>query len=340
MRFTSDNTATVSPEILSAIVEANAAPTTPYDGDPWSSRLSEVFSNFFGAEVEAFAVTSGTAANSLALACMTPPFGAVVCHREAHINVDECGAPEFYTGGAKLLLAEGRCAKITPESFAAVLADMRVGDVHQVQPKVLSLTQATELGCVYTPAEVAALAGAAKARGMTVHMDGARFANALAHLDCHPADITWKAGVDALSFGATKNGALAAEAVIFFNRDLAAQFPFRRKRGGHLLCKGRYISAQLLAYIETGLWRRNAERANAMAQRLAQAARGRLLYPVEANELFLNVGIEGARQLRAEGFEFYDWGAEGSGQIRLVVSWDQVEVHVEALAAALESLPV
>ena len=339
MRFTSDNTATVSPEILAAIAEANAAPTAPYDGDPWSSRLSEAFSRFFDADVTAFAVTTGTAANSLALACMTPPFGAVVCHREAHINVDECGAPEFYTGGAKLLLAEGFGAKITPESFAAALADMR-GDVHQVQPRVLSLTQATELGCVYTPAEVAALAGAAKARGMRVHMDGARFANALVHLDCHPADITWKAGVDVLCFGATKNGALAAEAVVFFNRELAAEFGLRRKRGGHLLCKGRYISAQLLAYIETGLWRRNAERANAMARRLAQAAPGRLLYPVEANEVFLNVGPEGAHQLRAQGFEFYDWGAEGSGQIRLVVSWDQVEVHVEALAVALANLPV
>jgi len=339
MRFTSDNTATVAPEILAAIVEANAASTAPYDGDPWSGRLSEVFSRFFGTDVAAFAVTTGTAANALALSCLTPPFGAVVCHREAHIHVDECGAPEFYTGGAKLLLAEGFGAKITPESFAAALADMR-GDVHQVQPRVLSLTQATELGCVYTPAEVAALAGAAKARGMRVHMDGARFANALVHLDCHPADITWKAGVDVLCFGATKNGALAAEAVVFFNRELAAEFGLRRKRGGHLLCKGRYISAQLLAYIETGLWRRNAERANAMARRLAQAAPGRLLYPVEANEVFLNVGPEGAHQLRAQGFEFYDWGAEGSGQIRLVVSWDQVEVHVEALAVALANLPV
>lgn len=340
MRFTSDNTATVSSEILAAIHEANAGPTAPYDGDPWSSRLNEVFSAFFGTEVTAFAVTSGTAANALALSCMTPPFGAVVCHREAHINVDECGAPEFYTGGAKLLPVEGRGAKITPDAFAAALADMRIGDVHQVQPRVLSLTQATELGCVYTPAEVAALAQAAKARGMSVHMDGARFANALVHLNCHPADITWKAGVDVLCFGATKNGALAAEAVVFFNRDMAAEFPFRRKRGGHLLCKGRYISAQLVAYVETGLWRRNAERANAMAQRLAQAARGRLLYPVEANELFLNVGPEGAHNLRAQGFEFYDWGAEGSGQIRLVVSWDQIEIEVEALAAALQSLPV
>lgn len=338
MRFTSDNTATVSPEILAALHEANAGPTAPYDGDPWSSRLSEVFSAFFGTDVAAFAVTTGTAANALALSCLTPPFGAVVCHREAHVNVDECGAPEFYTGGAKLLLADGFGAKITPQSFADALADMR-GDVHQVQPRVLSLTQATELGCVYTPAEVTALAQAAKARGMHVHMDGARFANALVHLNCHPADITWKAGVDVLCFGATKNGALAAEAVVFFNRNLAAEFGLRRKRGGHLLCKGRYISAQLLAYMETGLWRRNAERANTLARRIAAAVPGRLLYPVEANEVFLSVGLEGAHQLRVQGFEFYDWGAEGSGQIRLVVSWDQIEIEVDALAAALQNLP-
>lgn len=339
MHFTSDNTATVSPEILAALSEANAGPTMPYDGDPWSNRLNEAFSAFFDTEVTAFAVTSGTAANALALSCMTPPFGAVVCHREAHINVDECGAPEFYTGGAKLLLADGFGAKIAPESFAAVLAGMRIGDVHQVQPRVLSLTQATELGCVYTPAEVATLAQAARSRGMGVHMDGARFANALAHLNCHPADITWKAGVDVLCFGATKNGALAAEAVVFFNRDMAAEFPFRRKRGGHLLCKGRYISAQLLAYLETGLWRRNAERANRLAQKIAAALPERLLYPVQANEVFLEVGLQGAHQLRAQGFEFYDWGAEGSGQIRLVVSWDQIEIEVQALAAALRNLP-
>lgn len=338
MRFTSDNTATVAPEIMAAIVEANAAPTAPYDGDPWSAGLSDVFSRFFETEVAAFSVMTGTAANSLALSCMTPAFGAVVCHREAHIQVDECGAPEFYTGGAKLLLAGGHCAKITPQSFAEALVDMR-GDVHQVQPRVLSLTQATELGCVYTPVEVAALAQAAKARGMLVHMDGARFANAVVHLGCHPADVTWRAGVDVLCFGATKNGALAAEAVIFFNKALAAEFGLRRKRGGHLLSKGRYISAQLTTYIETGLWRRNAERANALAQRLARAAGDRLLYPVQANELFLAIGADGVRNLRAQGFEFYDWGAEGAGQIRLVVSWDQVEVHVEALAAALENLP-
>lgn len=337
MRFTSDNTATVSPEIMAALVEANQTPTDPYDNDPWSKQLDALFSDFFGTSVKAFAVSSGTAANSLALACLTPPYGAILCHREAHIHVDECGAPEFYTGGAKLILADGEGAKLTPDTLSYALKDMR-GDVHQVQPRVLSLTQATELGCVYSPLEISALADWARERGMRVHIDGARFANALVSFGCSPADMTWRAGVDVLCFGATKNGAMAAEAVIFFKPDLAAEFGWRRKRGGHLLCKGRYVSAQLAAYIETGLWQRNAQHANAQARILADAAGERLLVPVEANELFIHVGSQGAASLRAQGFEFYDWGAEGSGEIRLVVSWDQQEAHVQALANALRGI--
>lgn len=337
MRFISDNTATVSPEILAAIADANAAPTAAYDGDPWSARMNTVLADFFGTEVAAYTVATGTAANSLALACLTPPFGAVVCHREAHIAVDECGAPEFYTGGAKLLLADGDRAKLTPATVAEALKDMR-GDVHQVQPRALSLTQATELGCAYTPDEVAALTALARARGLRVHMDGARFANALVHLGCHPGDVTWRAGVDVLSLGVTKNGGLSTEAVVFFDTALAAEFGLRRKRGGHLLSKGRYLSAQVVAYIETGLWERNARRANGLARRLAAACGDRLLVPVEANELFVRVGVAGAARLREAGFVFYDWGAEGSGEIRLVVSWDQPETDVAALADALAGL--
>jgi threonine aldolase len=337
MRFLSDNTASVCPEIMAALAQANVATDKAYDGDPWSQRLNAVFSDFFETQVEVYAVSTGTAANSLALSVVCPPFGAVLCHREAHIEVDECGAPEFYTGGAKLILCEGAGAKVTPESAAVALAPMR-GDVHQVQPRVLSITQATELGRSYTAAEVAALSAFAKQHGLSLHMDGARFANALVHLGCTPADITWRAGVDVLSFGATKNGALAAEAVVFFKPGLAGEFGYRRKRGGHLLSKGRYLAAQLLAYVETGVWHRNARAANAGAAAIAHAAAARLLHPCEANEVFVKFAPGEAEALRAQGFCFYDWGDAGSGDARFVVSWDQQREDVEALCAALRRL--
>jgi threonine aldolase len=336
MRFLSDNAASVCPEIMAAVADANVATDRAYDGDPWSSRLDDVFSDFFGTRCRVFAVSSGTAANSLALASMVPPFGAVVCHREAHIEVDECGAPEFFTGGAKLLLCDGADAKLTPDSVEAGVAAMR-GDVHQVQIRALSLTQATEYGTVYSADEVCALTGLARARGWRVHMDGARFANALAHLGCHPGDVTWRAGVDVLSFGAIKNGGMSAEALVFFDEALAAELPFRRKRAGQMPSKGRFQAAQLIAYVETGAWRRNAEAANAGARRLAEAAGGRLTHPVEANEVFVDLGGEGDR-LRAQGFNFYDWGAAGSGEARFVVSWDQSEEEIAALAAAFATL--
>lgn len=336
MHFLSDNAAAVCPEIMAALAEANVPTDKAYDGDPWSVRLDGVFSDFFGTPCRVFAVGSGTAANSLALAALVPPFGAVVCHREAHIEVDECGAPEFFTGGAKLILAEGDDAKLTPETVWGALAPMR-GDVHQVQLRALSLTQATEYGCVYTPDEVAALVDLARGRGLRVHMDGARFANALVHLGCHPGDVTWRAGVDVMSFGAIKNGGMGAEAIIFFDPKLAEEIPYRRKRAGQTPSKGRFRAAELIAYIESGAWQRNAARANAGAQRLAKAAGERLTHPVQANEVFVRVG-DAAPELRAQGFSFYDWGAAESGEARFVVSWDQSELHIEALARAFESL--
>lgn len=337
MRFTSDNSAPAAPEILAALSNANHGRVNAYDGDPWSQRLDAVLGDFFGTPVKAFAVSTGTAANSLALATLCPPYGAVVCHREAHIHVDEAGAPEFYTHGAKLLLADGWGAKITPDAVAEVLAPIR-GDVHTVQPRVVSITQATEYGLSYTPDEIATLGACAKARGLALHMDGARFANSLVHLGCHPSEITWRAGVDVLSFGTTKNGTISGEAVVFFNPEQAADFASRRKRGGHLLSKGRYLAAQILAYVETGVWARNARHANAGAQRLAAAAGMRLLYPVEANEVFVRLGSQAAAALRAQGFEFYDWGATDSGHARFVVSWDQPDCEVEALAQAIIAL--
>lgn len=337
MRFTSDNSAPAAPEILAALADANLGRVNAYDGDPWSQRLDAVLGDFFGTEVKAFAVSTGTAANSLALATLCPPYGAVVCHQEAHIHVDEAGAPEFYSHGAKLLLAGGWGAKLTPDAIADVLAPIR-GDVHTVQPRAISITQATEYGLSYTPDEIAALGAFAKARGLALHMDGARFANSLVHLGCHPSDITWRAGVDVLSFGTTKNGTISGEAVVFFRPEQAADFVHRRKRGGHLLSKGRYLAAQILAYVESGVWARNARHANAGAALLGAAAGARLLYAVEANEVFVSLGAPAAAALRAQGFDFYDWGAAGSGHARFVVSWDQPDHEIAALAQAIAAL--
>lgn len=336
MRFLSDNAASVCPEVMAAVASANVATDHAYDGDPWSTRLNDAFSDLFGTRCQVFTVTSGTAANALALSCLVPPFGAVVCHREAHVHVDECGAPEFFTGGAKLLLCDGDHAKLTPGSIDRGLASLR-GDVHQVQARALSLTEATEYGTVYSPDEVAALSEVAASRGWRVHMDGARFANAVAHLGCHPGDVTWRAGVDVLSFGAIKNGGLSAEAVIFFDDALAAEMPFRRKRAGQMPSKGRFNAAQLLAMVESGAWLRNAAAANAGAQVLAMAAGTRLRHPVEANEVFVNIGDAGDR-LRELGFSFYDWGDAGSGEARFVVSWDQPQSDIAVLAAAFAAL--
>jgi len=337
MRFYSDNTASICPEILAAIREANEGQAKAYGEDPWTQRLDAALGRLFDTPVQAFPVSTGTAANALSLATLSPPYGAVFTHEEAHIVRDECGAPEFFSAGARLVLIAGEHGKITPDALARAL-DANPPSVHTVQPSVLSLTQATELGTAYRPQELAALAELAHRRRLKVHMDGARIANALAFLGCHPAELTWRAGVDVLSFGATKNGALAAEAVIFFDSRLVADFELRRKRAGHLISKSRYVSAQLLAYVESGVWRRNAERANAFAQRIGAAAAAHLLHPVEANEVFVRLGEAGKQALRARGFEFYDWGAESSGEARLVASWDQTESSVAALCAALGTL--
>ncbi len=337
MNFLSDNAAAACPEVLAAVFAANVAQPHAYDGDPWSARLNEAFGTYFGTRVAVFAVSSGTAANALALASMVPPYGAIVCHRDAHIQVDECGAPEFFTGGAKLLLVDGDHGKLTPAGIDAALAGHR-GDVHQVQPSVLSLTQATEAGTVYTPAELAALGEHAARRGWRLHVDGARFANAVASLGCHPGDISWRAGAAALSFGTIKNGGLSAEAIVVFDTGLATDLRFRRKRAGQMPSKGRYLAAQLLAMIESGASERNARAANAGAARLAAAAGKRLLHPVEANEAFVALG-EHSTALRAQGFGFYDWNDAGSGDARFVVAWDTPATDVDALAAALAALP-
>jgi threonine aldolase len=337
LRFFSDNTSSACPEILAAIQAANHGLARAYGDDEWTQRLDAALGQFFGTEVRAFAVTTGTAANALALATLAPPYGAIFAHQEAHIACDECGAPGFFSGGAQLALLPGEHGRIAPATLEAALTSHRV-DVHTVQPAALSLTQATELGTAYRAHDIAQLASLAHAHGLKVHADGARFANALEFLGCQPGDITWRAGVDVLSFGATKNGALAAEAVVFFDHGLVRDFELRRKRAGHLQSKSRYVAAQLLGYLDSGVWQRNAQRTNRLAQRLGRAAGAALLHPVEANEVFLKLGVPRRAQLRAAGFEFYDWGAESAGEARLVVSWDQPEEDVAALCDALPRL--
>jgi threonine aldolase len=333
LRFLSDNTSTVCPEIMAALQAANYGLAAPYGEDSWTERLDGALGAFFGVEVRAFAVLSGTAANSLALATVSPPYGAIFAHEQAHIVTDECGAPGFFSGGAQLALLPGEHGRLLPERLREALA--APVDLHRVQPAALSITEPTEVGTVYRPEEVRELAAIAHGRGLKVHMDGARLANAAVFLDCHPGEITWRAGVDVLSFGATKNGALAAEAVVFFDRALVRDFELRRKRAGQLLSKSRYVAAQLIAYLESGIWKRNAARTNALAARIGRAAGAALLHPVEANEVFLGLGVPRRRTLREAGFEFYDSGPESAGEARFVVAWDQPESDVQALCEAL-----
>jgi threonine aldolase len=337
MNFRSDNTAPAAPEIMAALNAVNEGAASAYGEDQWSKRLDEAFGALFEHDVRVFTVASGTAANAICVATLTPPWGAVLCHREAHIECDECGAAEFYSGGGKLVLVDGAAAKITPDALAEGVARNARG-IHSVVPSSVSISQTTERGAVYRPDEIAELSEIAKRAGLGLHMDGARFGNAMSALGCKPADVTWRAGVDLLSFGATKNGALAAEAIVCFDPKRAEEIARRRKRSGHLFSKGRFVAAQLLAYVEDGLWLRLAERANGLAKRLGEAAGAVVSVPVESNQVFIKPGVAGLEKLRAAGAEFYDWGVEGSGEARLVVSWNQSETDVDAMARALSAL--
>ncbi|MFN3671110.1 MAG: threonine aldolase family protein [Bosea sp. (in: a-proteobacteria)] len=349
MNFISDNTAGASPAVMAALAAANEGVASAYGSDAWSTRVERLFAEIFEHEVAVFLVTTGTAANSLALASLTRPWGAVITHQESHVADDECGAPEFFSDGAKLVGLPGAGNKITPDEVAKALARLREGALHQVQPQAMSITQATECGCIYTPAEVAALKQAVAARGLALHMDGARFANALVTLGCTPADITWKAGVDALSFGGTKNGCWAAEAVVFFDPERAQEMKWRRKRSGHTLSKGRLIGAQFEGLLADGHWLALARHANAMATRLAQALAGsgelRLAWPCQANEVFpiLSPARQGA--LKSAGVSYLPWSdtalpagemlSEGEIVGRFVMSFRTREEDVERLIAVL-----
>jgi threonine aldolase len=340
--FKSDNISPVCDAIMAAINAANSGSAPSYGADELTGKLQAAASEIFGTAVAVFPVTTGTAANALALAQMVPPYGAVYCHDAAHIVTDECGAPEFFMGGAKTMGLPAADGKITPQQVASAIAYAEDMGVHHVKPAALSLSQATEWGTVYVPDEVAALAAVAKQHGLPVHMDGARFANALVHLGCTPAEATWKSGVDVLSLGATKNGALCAEAVVFFDAARARDFERRRKQAGHLWSKLRFVSAQLLAYFANGLWLDNARHANAMASALAQGLRGvggaALLQSVDANEVFVALPEALVAALERQGFGFYRWPlAAGSGAtaIRLVTSYSTPRAHVDELLDAV-----
>ncbi|RZV36193.1 MAG: low specificity L-threonine aldolase [Sphingomonadaceae bacterium] len=331
MRFLSDNAASVHPRVWDAMRAADIG-DTPYDGDALSQQLDEAFGALFGREVAVLWVATGTAANCLALAGMVPPHGGVVCHREAHIEMDEAGAPGFYLHGAKLMLAEGEGAKLDPAAIRAVIDPIR-DDVHQVQPHAISITQASEYGRAYRPDEITAIAALANERSLGLHVDGARFANAVAFLCCTPANAVGPA--QALSFGCVKNGAMNAEAIVFFAPELADVVRYRRKRAGHLQSKGRFLAAQLLAMLEGDLWLENARAANAAAQAIVGAASDRLMHPVEANEVFMRLTPAERETLRQQGYEFYDWGADAA---RFVASWDSDQDAARTLGRAIANL--
>jgi threonine aldolase len=333
--FLSDNAAAVHPKLWAAMQAADQ-PDNPYDGDRLSAELDARFTALFGRECSALWVATGTAANCLALATMCAPHGGVVCHREAHIEVDEGGAPGFFLHGAKLMLAEGEGAKLTPSDIAALIDPIR-NDVHQVQPHAIAITQASEYGRAYTPGELAALGAFAKDRRLGLHMDGARFANAAAYLggSAEAAARVASGPVDSLAFGFIKNGGMGAEAVVLFDPERAMEVRYRRKRAGHLQCKGRYLAAQILAMLEDDLWLANAAHANAAAQEVAAGCADRLLHPVEANELFVRLTAPEREALRAQDFAFYDWGAESA---RFVTAWNTRPEDAQALGKAIAAL--
>ena len=336
----SDNTASIVPEILEAVVSANHGTALAYGGDELTARLEAVVRDVFEhPTARVFPVTSGTAANALSLSALCPPWGAVVCHETAHILNSECGATSAFGGGAVMRGVGGDDFRIAPDVLEAWLAGVWWGDPHQSQPAVLSLTQPTDRGTVYSLAEVETLTAIARSRSMRIHIDGARIANALAALDCSPADLTWRAGVDVVSLGATKNGALSAEAIVVFDDDVAEQLVYRVKRAGHVTSKMRFQSAQLIAYLTDGLWLRTAADANHRMRDLAGGLEQlgvELINRPDVNMLFARVDDSASDQLESAGLLFYRMG---TGVIRLVTSWqttaDDVEAALEAFAAAL-----
>jgi len=334
--YRSDNTGRAAPEILEALIAANTGTALGYGADDWTARLQDRFSELFETRVRVFPVATGTAANALSLAAISPPWGNVYCSEAAHINTSEANAAGFFGGGLKLLPVRGSYGRIDAAALAETLAGIQPGQLHRGQPAVVSVTQASDLGAVYRVDDVAALAEIAKSRGLRLHMDGARFANALSRLQCSPAALSWRAGVDILSFGATKNGGALCDAIVVFAPDLVDALAIQLRRAGQVWSKMRFASAQLMAYIEGGLWLRLAQQSNAVAARIAAGigdiAGVSLLAPVEANELFLELPTEVMDALERDGFQFY---RRSKTLARFVCRFDVTEAEADALVAAL-----
>jgi threonine aldolase len=334
-QFASDNTLGICPEALAALAEANCGAAESYGDDEWTRRLQELVRDLFETDCTVYLVFNGTAANGLALAQLCQPFHSVVCHQQAHLQTDECGAPEFFTRGSKLLLVSGAAGKIDIDEVNAVID--RQPELHAHKPRVISITQATELGTIYTQGEIAAVAAVAKKRGMFLHMDGARFANAIATMNCAPKKITWEVGVDVLCFGGTKNGLGAAELVIFFKKELSCEFDYRLKQAGQLASKTRFLAAPWIELLTNGVWLRNATQANTMAQRLAERlqreAKINTVFPVEANALFIRFPDSLVRNLKACGWYFYKFIEPDV--YRLMCSWATIERDIDRFVSDL-----
>ena len=337
LSFCSDNEAPVAAKILESLLKANDGSARSYGEDELTAQLDDVFSDLFECHVAVFPVLTGTGANALALGHITPPYGAIFCTSQAHVLVDECGAPGFFSGGASLVGVDSKHGKINVESFNRLLNEWGAHGDHEPKPSTLSVAQTTEVGTLYTVEELNILSGLAKQHELVFHMDGARFGNAIAAAGCDPADLTWRAGIDVLSFGATKNGAMAAEAVIFFRKELAIEFGRQRMRGGHLLSKSRYLSAQLLAYLKDGLWLELALKANSSARYLrdglVELPGVKVNYEVEGNAVFAQLPMSMLEGLLAQGFLFHRWPGE-LGLVRLMCSYnfgkEEIDMFVDA----------
>ena len=337
-QFASDNYAGIAPEALAAMQEANLGHAPGYGDDPWTTEAADLLRGLFETDCDVYFAFNGTAANSLALASMTQSYHSVLCHETAHVETDECGAPEFFSNGTKVLTMPGEGGKVTPAGIRHLVE--KRADIHYPKPRVVSLTQATEQGTVYSLEEVRAVGAAARAHGLRVHMDGARFANAVAALGCSPADVTWRAGVDVLCFGGTKNGMAVGEAVVFFDRDLSQEFAYRCKQAGQLASKMRFLAAPWVGLLRGGAWLRHAAHANAMAAllhaRLAALPGVTVLRAPQANSVFVHLPPGVGDALRARGWRFYDFIA-GAGS-RLMTAWDTTPEDVAALVGDLEAL--
>jgi len=338
-QFASDNCAGVCPEAMAAFVEANSTGhELSYGDDSWTQQVCDRIRDVFATDCEVFFVYNGTAANSLVLASLCQPYHSVICHEKAHIETDECGAPEFFSNGSKLLTAGGENGKLTPDAVEAVVIRRR--DIHYPKPEVVSLTQATELGTLYTSEEIREISAIARKHGLKVHMDGARFANAVAALEVHPADITWRVGVDVLIFGGAKNGLPVGEAVVFFDKALAKDFEYRVKQAGQLASKMRFISAPWMGLLKDDVWLRNARHANAMAQRLALGVRNlpgvELMFDVQVNGVFIELPQTLIAALRERGWIFYTF--IGDGGCRFMCAWDTQPERVDELITDIREL--